>query len=153
MKQITNSPMKDLSYTITINAPREKVWDTMLDDATYREWTTAFMPGSNFEGDWSAGSTMRFLSKDAESGKTSGMIAQVKENRPHEFISLEYSAIMNEDVEQPLPGNGFENYTFTDAGDGTEVSIDMLNVPDEYVSMFDESWPKALESLKALAEK
>lgn len=145
-------PMKDLRYSIIINAPRERVWHTMLDDATYRQWTASFMPGSYFEGDWSAGSAMRFLAEDPESGKTGGMVATVKENRALEFISLEHYAEVRDDVEERWPEPGFENYTFSDAEGGTEVTVDMLNVPDEYAGMFDESWPIALKALKEIVE-
>lgn len=144
--------MKNLRYSITIRAPREQVWHTMLDDATYRLWSATFMPGSYFEGDWSEGSAMRFLAKDPESGAVGGMAATVKENRPGEFISLEHYAEVHDGAEERWPEPGFENYTFADVDGGTEVTVDMLNVPDEYAGMFDESWPKALETLKEIVE-
>ena len=50
-----------LKYSIAINAPKEKVWHTMLDDKTYRERTAEFNPGSYYEGDWKQGSEIRFL--------------------------------------------------------------------------------------------
>ncbi|MDQ5893468.1 MAG: hypothetical protein QG640_480, partial [Patescibacteria group bacterium] len=31
--------MQKIHFSIQINAPKEKVWDTMLGEATYREWT------------------------------------------------------------------------------------------------------------------
>ncbi|MCU1549275.1 MAG: hypothetical protein JWO29_2226, partial [Arthrobacter sp.] len=31
--------MEKLSYSVKINAPVQDVWATMLNDATYREWT------------------------------------------------------------------------------------------------------------------
>lgn len=145
-------PMTDLHYAIQINAPREKVWRALLEDATYREWTTVFMPGSHFEGDWSEGSKMLFLGPDPEGGKEGGMAAMVKENRPQEFISLEYHAEIRNGVETPMEGNGFENYTLEDKDGGTEVSIDLLGLPEEYKDMFNDAWPKALEKLKEIAE-
>ena len=145
--------MTDLHYSTQINAPREKVWDVMLGDATYREWASVFMPGSYYQGDWSEGSRMLFLGPGAEGEKEGGMAAVVKENRPQEFISLEYHAEIRNGVEIPMEGNGFENYTLRDHDGGTEVSIDLLNLPDEYAGMFDDSWPKALEKLKEIAEK
>ena len=33
----------------------------MLADDTYREWTSAFHPGSYYKGDWSEGSKILFL--------------------------------------------------------------------------------------------
>jgi len=145
--------MTNLHYSIQINAPREKVWDAMLDDATYREWTMVFMPGSYYQGDWSEGSKMLFLGPSPESGKEGGMAAIVKEHRPKEFVSLEYHAEIRDGVEVPMVGDGFENYTFEDKEGGTEVSVDLLNLPDEYADMFNEAWPTALEKLKELSEK
>lgn len=146
--------MADLHYSININAPREKVWDVMLADATYREWTSVFMPGSYYQGDWSEGSKMLFLGPSQEGEKEGGMAAVIKENRPHEFMSIHHQAEIRNGVEMPWDGvGGFENYSLSDIEGGTELSIDMLNIPDEYASMFDESWPKALETLKEIAEK
>jgi uncharacterized protein YndB with AHSA1/START domain len=144
--------MANLHFTIHINAPREKVWATMLEDESYREWTSVFMPGSYYEGDWSEGSKMRFLGPHPENGKVSGMAAIVKENRPNEFISLEHYAEIHEDVEQVWAQTGFENYTFMEAEDGTDVIVDMLNVPDEYAPMFEEIWPGSLQKLKEITE-
>ncbi|MDB5265278.1 MAG: hypothetical protein JWN64_849 [Parcubacteria group bacterium] len=145
--------MTDLHYSKQINAPREKVWDVLLDDATYREWTSVFMPGSYYQGDWSEGSKMLFLGPAAEGEKEGGMVALVKENRSQEFISLEHHAEMRNGIEVPMESSGFENYTLQDKDGGTEVSIDLLHLPDEYAGMFNEAWPKALEKIKELAEK
>lgn len=145
--------MTNLHYSIQINAPRSKVWEVMLGAATYREWTMVFMPGSYYQGDWSEGSKMLFLGPDPDGGKEGGMSAVVKENRPEEFISLEYHAEIRDGVEVPMAGNGFENYALEDKDGGTEVSVDLLNLPDEYADMFNDSWPKAIETLKELAEK
>ncbi|MES2931811.1 MAG: SRPBCC domain-containing protein [Patescibacteria group bacterium] len=144
--------MTNLHYATQINAPREKVWDVMLDDATYREWAAVFMPGSYYQGDWSEGSKMLFLGPGANGEKEGGMAAVVKENRPGEFLSLSYHAEIRDGVEVPMQGNGLENYTLSDADGGTEVSVDLLNLPDEYADMFNDSWPKALETLKGLVE-
>ncbi len=145
--------MTDLHYSIEIGAPREKVWDVMLGDATYREWTEVFMPGSYYEGDWSKGSKMLFLGPGNEGEKDGGMSAMVEENRSEEFISLKHHAEIRDGVEVPLETVGFENYTFEDVDGRTKVSIDLLGLPDEYAEMFNEAWPKALEKLKEIAER
>lgn len=145
--------MVNLHYSTQINAPRAKVWEVMLADATYREWASVFMPGSHYQGDWSEGSKMLFLGPGSEGEKEGGMSAMVKENRPQEFLSLEYHAEIRNGVEVPMEGNGFENYALEDQEGGTEVSIDLLNLPDEYADMFNDSWPKALEKLKEIAER
>ena len=39
--------MDQMRYAITVAAPRAKVWDTMLQDATYRERTSVFNKGGS----------------------------------------------------------------------------------------------------------
>jgi uncharacterized protein YndB with AHSA1/START domain len=50
---------KTLQFTTLIRAPRARVWDTMLEPPTYREWTAAFTEGSHYEGGWEAGDRIR----------------------------------------------------------------------------------------------
>ncbi|MOA63191.1 hypothetical protein D3C78_1888330 [compost metagenome] len=45
----------------------------------------------------------------------------------------------------------FENYAFAEKDGGTEVTVE-LDMPEDFFEHADESWPKALEKLKALAE-
>ena len=147
--------MKDLNFSIFINAPKEKVWNTMLEDVTYRQWTKVFNPTSYYRGDWSQGSIMEFMGSDPETGKEGGMLSRVKENRLYEYISLEHYGEISDGVHQPY-GEGklsYENYTFIEKDGGTEVKVDMLGMPDEYAPMFDGMWPQALEALKELSEK
>jgi uncharacterized protein YndB with AHSA1/START domain len=148
--------MQKLHYTATINAPAKKVWDTMLEDATYRKWTAPFGPGCYAEGDWSKGSRMRFLARNEE-GKLEGMIADIAENKPYEFLSIKHIGMMkdgNEDLESEQIQtwkDAFENYTLKEANGVTELQID-LNVDDAFADMFNDMWPKALHILKELCE-
>lgn len=149
--------METLHFSIEINAPVAKVWDTMLGDATYRQWTEVFMPGSYFEGSWEKG-PIRFLAKD-EDGKPSGMISEIEANRPNEFISIKHLGFIDkgEEITSGKEVEGWvgahENYTFQDLGDGkTKVVVD-VDVTDEYKKDMQDSWPKALEDLKRLCEE
>lgn len=149
--------MEKLHYSILINAPPEKVYKTMLEDETYRQWTTAFNPVCYYEGDWSEGSIMRFLGPNKD-GSVSGMLSRVKANKPNEFVSIEHFGEIINGVEDTTSdrikiwAGGQENYTFIKKSDGTELQVD-LDTPAEYKNMFAEMWPKALEKLKALTEK
>jgi hypothetical protein len=54
--------MEKLNFSINISAPKDKVWQTLWDDASYREWTSAFAEGSYAETDnWKEGSEVKFL--------------------------------------------------------------------------------------------
>lgn len=145
--------MINLNYSIKINAPREKVWDVMLSDETYREWTMAFHPGSSFRGTWEEGTKMEFVAPGENGVDEVGMAGMIKENRKPEFLSIEYSI--------PVPGleinpegpMGYENYTFKDDNGATDLVIDLLNLPDEFKDMMSDSWPKALDKLKEICER
>ncbi len=151
--------MQTLHTEIFIQAPRDKVWDVMLGDATYREWTNAFHPGSYYVGDWSEGSKMLFLGPDAEAGKEGGMVSRIKENRRPEFISIEHIGMVKDGVEDTTGEEvkkwvpAFENYTFTEQDGGTLLAVDMQAEASEYKEMFEQMWPKALQALKEIAEK
>ncbi len=150
--------MQKIHFSISINAPKEKVWHTMLDDATYREWTKAFSPGGYYEGSWEKGSKILFIGPDQNTGKEGGMVSRVAENRPYEFISIEHLGILHDGVEDTTSEDArkwtpaFENYTFTEKDGSTEVQVDMDTV-DEMKQEFETMWPKALAQLKALAER
>ena len=149
--------MQKLNFSIIINSPKEKVWNTMLEDKTYRQWTEAFSAGSHYVGDWNKGSKILFLGPD-EKGKMGGMVSRIKDNRKHEYISIEHLGIVhdgNEDTTSDAVkqwAGSLENYTFKDRNGKTELLVDM-DINDEYKDMFSEMWPKSLEKLKALAEK
>lgn len=147
--------MNRLHFSIIIEAPRERVWETMLGDEGYRKWTDAFMPGSHFEGDWSGGSAMRFLAPGEKGDK--GMVSRIRENRLHEFVSIEHLGLIKDGIEEPQGtaadwSGALENYTFRDKGGATEVLVDVDTI-EEYREYLETAWPKALQSLKELTEK
>jgi uncharacterized protein YndB with AHSA1/START domain len=151
--------MEKLTFSTIINAPREKVWNTMLDDATYQLWTKPFNEGSRYEGKWETGSEMRFIGVDDHGKKSGGMYSKIKEARPYEFVSIEHLGLITETGEVDTTSESvkkwtpaFENYTFNDREGGTEVFVE-IDVADEWKEMFNDMWPKALAILKELAEK
>lgn len=150
--------MKQIHHEVFIQAPVETVWDTMLSDATYRDWTSVFDPHSRFEGSWEEGSEIHFLGSGPDGSEEGGMASRIAANRPHEFISIEHLGLINngvvdtqsDEVKKWAPA--FENYTFTQADGGTELAVDM-DIDEAHAAMFEELWPKALQRLKELAEE
>ncbi len=53
--------METKEFKISINAPKEKVWDVLWNDPFYRAWTSVFAEGSHAETDWKKGSKVLFL--------------------------------------------------------------------------------------------
>lgn len=150
--------MNRLHLSILIDAPKQKVWHTMLDDRTYREWTRAFNPGSYYRGDWNEGSKILFLGPDPETGEEGGMVSRIAESKRYESVSIEHLGIVRdgkEDTTSEIARKwtpAFENYTFKERDGGTEVLVD-VDVEDEYVESFQQMWHDALQELKELAEK
>jgi hypothetical protein len=150
--------MEKLRKTIFISAPRKRVWDVMLSDATYRQWTSAFHPGSYFKGDWSKGSKILFLGPGAGGAGEGGMVSRIRDNRPHEFISIEHLGIVHDGVEDTESEEAkkwapaWENYTFAERDGGTELTIDM-DVDEGQKQNFEGMWSAALANLKELAER
>jgi uncharacterized protein YndB with AHSA1/START domain len=154
--------MQKIQQSIFINAPREKVWDTMLGEDTYPIWTKAFNPASTdpingLRGDWSEGSKMLFIGTDAD-GNEGGMASRIAKNVPHEYLSIEHVAIIKNGVEDATSEEAqkwvpaFENYTFTEKNGGNELSIEQ-DMAEEYKEQFESMWSQALKDLKELAEK
>lgn len=144
--------MKKIHSEITINASPETVWNVMLEDNTYRKWTSAFAEGSHYKGSWKQGEKMLFLDPEG-----TGMVSIIAELRPHEFISLEHIGIIQDGIEDTGSEDAkkwapaFENYTFEEVNGKTKLSIDM-DILDEFEEMFTEMWKNALKKLKVLSE-
>ena len=147
--------MQSQQFTITINAPISKVRDTMLNHPTYESRTEVFSPGSTYQWTREQWSDIMFWDGHGE-----GMLAQIAENRLHEYISIahKWEIMKNKEtgeLETKLyDGGGFENYTFNSISDTeTKIDVELTAIPDEYADMFNDMWPKALQVLKDLCEQ
>ena len=141
-----------LSYSITINASREQVWQALFEDESFRQWTSLFAEGSYFVGDWNEGSEIRFLNAGSD-----GMISMIDANRPHEFMSIRHIGYIVNGVEDTESDEvkawtpAFENYTLKDVEGGTHLTVETDTFID-YVEYFNETWPKGLDEIKRIAE-
>ena len=145
--------MKQLTYSTQIAATPQHVWATMLDPETYKDWTGAGWPDSNFEGQWKQGEKIRFISSDG-----SGTLATIMELRPYEYISARHEAILQKgsvedrDSEAAKGWIGImENYTFTPRNGGTALTVNIETNP-AWEKMFNDGWPNALDALKKICE-
>jgi len=143
--------MKTLVFQSMIRAPRALVWDLMLADASYRQWTAPFCEGSYYEGSFQQGSRMRFLSPSGD-----GMLAVIAENRRPDFLSIKHLGIIQNGVDpadndMPSWAPAYENYTFTDEGNGTQLVV-TVEIPDDFEDYLIKTWPIALDCLRALCE-
>lgn len=151
--------MEKMQFKKEINAPASKVYATMIGKETFRQWTSVFNPSSDFEGEveggWTKGSKILFVGISNE-GKREGMVGYIRENIPAQYVSIEYAGIVdgdNELTEGPVAEEwqGFENYTF-EGRDGTTTVTVEIDVNDQMVGYFRETYPKALDKLKEICE-
>lgn len=151
--------MNKLNYTVDINAPKQKVWEVMLADKTYREWTGAFHEGSYYEGSWEKGSKIRFLA--ADDGKLSGMSSKIVESIPYEYISIEHVGEVIDGVDDLTSesakqwAGAHENYIFSEVNGVTNLTVELEGggLSEEISEMFQGMWPKALQKLKEIVER
>lgn len=151
--------MKRLQFSKDIEAPVEKVYETMLglkNISTYEQWTAEFNPTSTYEGSWKEGSTIYFIGED-ENGKRGGMISEIEENIPFRFVSIRFKGLLKDgkeilhgpDIENWKDGN--ENYLFSEHAGITTVIVE-VDTAEGYVDYFNDTWPKALDKLKEIVE-
>lgn len=152
--------MKKLQFTKEINASAQKVYEAMLglnDKSTYEHWTSAFNPTSTYEGSWDKGSKIHFIGTD-ENGQKGGMVSEIEEHRPAQFVSIRHYGILDGDTEITTGeqvekwAGGHENYSFRENNNITTVTVDM-DTTDEYLDYFNSTYPNALNKLKEIAEK
>jgi uncharacterized protein YndB with AHSA1/START domain len=157
-KHVEASPkMEVINFEISIDAPVEKVYKTMLDDQTYREWTKVFNETSHYKGSWDKGSKILFAGEDKD-GNVGGMVSKIRENVPNKFISIEHLGLLQGDKEitsgPELEGwaGALENYTFKTSNGKTIVETDMDSNSD-FKDYFSNTWPLALQKLKEICER
>ena len=145
--------MKKLEFKIDIAASPEKVWKTMLELETYKQWVGVSWPGSSYKGSWKQGETINFTGDEG-----GGTQAKLNEVKPYEFIDAEHIAVINGDGsldKESDMAKGWigtkEAYTFKPIKSGTELIVEM-SVPEAWEKMFSDGWPAALKKLKELSE-
>lgn len=144
--------MNNINQTITINAPREKVWKVLWDDATYRKWTAPFNEGSYAVSDWKQGSPIHFLNPEGE-----GMYSVIETLDAPKTMVFKHLGVVKDGKElPPTPETekwrgGKEAYYLSDENGKTKLSISG-DAPDEFVEIFNNGFAKGLAIVKELSE-
>ncbi len=157
-KYVEKSANKDiLHYEIHIHAGVEKVYNTLIDEKLYTEWTKAFNNDAHFIGSWTKGSKIQFIGED-QNGGTGGVVSRIKENIPNRYISIEHLGMVQngkeiyDDPKAEMWAGALENYTFVNQNGMTQLVVD-VDADKSYKAYFDETWPKALLHLKTICEQ
>lgn len=151
--------MQKLKFNKNIHSTAQKVYETMLglkSKSTYEYWTSAFNPTSTYEGNWENGSKIYFVGMD-ENGKKGGMVSRIEDNQPSKFVSVQHYGFLDGDNEVTTGeqvekwAGGHENYTFQENNGITTVIVE-IDVIEEYLNYFKDTYPKALDKLKEICE-
>jgi hypothetical protein len=76
--------MKELQFSIEINASKERVWSTLWEDKTFRDWAGMIDEGTYMQGEMIEGNEIQFLSSVNGYGVTS----LIEKLTPNEFVYL-----------------------------------------------------------------
>jgi uncharacterized protein YndB with AHSA1/START domain len=145
--------MTTLEFKIEINAPKEKVWDVLWNDATYKQWTAVFCEGTYVVSDWKEGSKIHFLSPNGD-----GMNSVIYKKIPNEYIAFKHISELKNFVEMPIDPKtqgwtgAMETYQLTENNGLTVLEVKMDSV-EKYVDYFKTTFPKGLDMLKKLSEE
>jgi uncharacterized protein YndB with AHSA1/START domain len=144
--------MKTIRKSIEIDAPKEKIWDVLMQDTYNRDWYAIFSPGSYAITDWQLGSKVVFT--DDSGG---GIIGRIIVYDPNESLSIEYYGILTDNKEDFESQNAqifkgaHETYHLTSKADKTNLDI-AVDMSDEMFDMMSKAWDEALLKIKSLAE-
>ncbi|WP_018631180.1 SRPBCC family protein [Niabella aurantiaca] len=145
--------METYSYKQQINAPAEKVWEVLWNSDTYRQWTSAFAPGSVMESDWKVQGRTLFLD-----GQGNGMISTIRSMQaPEELIFEHLGSVVNgvEDTTSDAVkewAGALEQYYLKEEA-GVTILEARVDTDPKFKEMMDNGFTKGFETVKALAEK
>ena len=143
--------MKKLQFSIEIDASKERVWATLWDDKSFRDWASIIDEGTYMQGEMIEGNEIQFISSVNGYGVTS----LIEKLTPNEFILFRHSADTKESGQHQREKEwtgGTESYSLTE-NNGVTALIVKTDVPQEMEEMFNIRLPQALERIKTLAEE
>lgn len=142
--------MSTLTFSTKIDAPKEKVWETLWNDASYRKWTAPFMEGSYAESDWNEGSKILFLTPNGD-----GMFGVIQKKEFPFQMTFKHLGEVKNGIEEPKDwGESTESYYLAGEDGSTELTAKLeMNDSAGMEQYFKETFPKALEIVKQMSEE
>ena len=143
--------MQKQQFSIEIKAPRERVWNTLWEDKTFRDWANIIDEGMYIVGEIKEGNEVQFISSVSGYGVTS-LVEKLAQN---EFISFRQMADTKDSGEREREKEwtgGTESYSLAENDGVTTLTVD-IDVPPGQEETFKIRFPRALERVKILAEK
>ncbi len=139
-----------MQFSIEIYGTKERVWDTLWHDKTFRDWASIIDPETYMVGELKEGNEIQFISAANGYGVTS-MVEKFVANK---FLQLRHSADTQDTgkrVREKDWTGGKESYRLLENNGTTTLTV-AFDVPEKLEEYFKENYPKALERIKELAE-
>lgn len=140
-----------MQFSVEIHATKEKVWDTLWQDETLRQWAGIIDPGTYMVGELKEGNEVQYIS--AENGY--GVTSLVDTCVPNEYLLLKHQADTKnsgKDQRDDEWTGGDESYQLSEKDGITTLTV-AFDVPSNLEEYFNEAYPKALAKVKELAER
>ena len=142
--------MKEIQFSIEINAAKERVWATLWEDVTFRDWASIIDEGTYMKGVMKEGNEVEFISSVNGYGVTS----LIEKLNLYEFVLFRHDADTKESGQQEREKEwtgGTESYSLSEKN-GVTTLIVKTEVPIEQEETFNIRLPRALGRIKTLAE-
>lgn len=145
--------MKTLTYTIEIQAGKDKIWESLWDKDNYTKWTKPFSEGLYFKtASFSEGSEIRFFAPNGDA-----MISKIINLQPKEYIAFEHLSMMQNGEISAFNNEGetnqfFESYQLVE-NESSVTLIAKVNTLESEEKSMDKTFPKALQLVKELSEQ
>jgi uncharacterized protein YndB with AHSA1/START domain len=138
----------DAIKTVTIDAPRTKVWDALTNPEKVKQ----FMHGTNMSTDWKVGSPITWQGE--WKGQTYEDKGTVLEFEPEQRLKNTHWSPMGGSADQPENYHTI-TYELEEDGDRTTLTLTQDNnaTQDEANKMAEDNWGPMLQALKETAER
>jgi hypothetical protein len=143
--------MEQMQFSVAIRASKGRVWQTLWQDETFRQWASVIDPGTYMVGELKEGNEVQFISSESGYGVTSLVAGLINDK----YLLIKHRADTQDRGELQRDDEwtgGEERYTLTEH-DGTTTLRVALDVPTKLAATFAVSYPKALDCVKLLAER
>jgi hypothetical protein len=142
--------MRELHFSISINASKEYVWKTLWEDNTFRDWSSIIDEGTFMQGEMKEGEAIQFISSINGYGVTS-TIEKMIENQYIKFKHQADTIDSGQDTREIEWTGGTESYSLKEVDNITVLTVNM-DVPLHQEETFKELIPLALKRIKELSE-
>ena len=140
--------MQKQQFSIAIKAPRERVWNTLWVDKTFRDWASIIDEGMYMIGEIKEGNEVQFISPTGY-----GVTSLIEKLIPNEFVSFRHMADTKDGGEREKEWTGGQESYALAENDGITTLTVAIDVPPGQEETFKNRLPKALARVKTLTEE